>query len=154
MNFFLNNINIIMFFLYEIKKALEEYKTNTIDIYIFIHKITKIMIKYNIKKIGTNNEYKKISKIIDEIIEFYHKVRSENSNKLRENIEIIENIPDLSHYEYLKIKKTLVNLKNESYYNDEYDNNEKIKNYINLLDVSLQNIYKQNKLNIIDYILL
>lgn len=140
MNFFLNNINIIMFFLYEIKKALEEYKTNTIDIYIFIHKIIKIRKTHTESR--PHKEYK-ISKIIDEIIEFYHKVRSENSNKLRENIEIIENIPDLSHYEYLKIKKTLVNLKNESYYNDEYDNNEKIKNYINLLDVSLQNIYKQ-----------
>lgn len=130
-----------MFFLYEIKKALEEYKTNTIDIYIFIHKITKIRITHT--KSRPHKEYK-ISKIIDEIIEFYHKVRrNSDSNKLRENIEIIENIPDLSHYEYLKIKKTLVNLKNESYYNDEYDNNEKIKNYINLLDVSLQNIYKQ-----------
>lgn len=129
-----------MSFLYEIKKALEEYKTNTIDIYDFMNKITWIRITHT--KSRPHKEYK-ISKIIDEIIELNRKVRSENSNKLRENIELIENIPDLSYYEYLKIKKTLVNLKNESYYNDEYDNNEKIKNYINLLDVSLQNIYKQ-----------
>lgn len=114
-------------FLYEIKKALEEYKYAT-NKNVFMVRISMIKYRYS-KKSKINNEYK-ISKIIDEIFE----LPKQKQRKLLENIEIIENIPDLSYYEYLKIKKTLVNLNDEDY-------NEKFKNYINLLDTTIQNIH-------------
>lgn len=48
--------------------------------------------------------------------QYYINLNKKSNKCFNDKIEIIENIPELSHYEFLKIKKQLLEMKKERYY--------------------------------------